>query len=51
MNSRLLRKNESCWSTSSGLPDAADNFEIGLNFENLALESALKNDTHQTKYL
>ena len=50
MNRRLLSKKNSCWSTSSELADVTANFEKCLNFENLALESAIKMDTPQKKY-
>jgi len=50
MNKRLLKKKNSCWSTTSDMADASANLEICLNFENLALESPIKSEELQTKY-
>ena len=50
MNKRLLKKKNSCWSTTSDMADATANLEICLKFENLALETAIKTEGNQTKY-
>jgi hypothetical protein len=50
MNKRLLKKKNSCWSTASDTVDAKDKLEIYLNFENLALETAVKTEEVQAKY-
>ena len=49
MNKRLLKKKNSCWSTTSDMADATANLEICLSFENLALETAIKTEGNQKK--